>query len=153
MILENTYDSLNEGINDPGVFKAVFMAGGPGSGKSLAAKKLGFGSMGLRPVNSDQSFEMGLKKTIDWGFSLNFDIKLNLKSITLVRVSFELSPSPITLPKNTNLSSILKLLIICSLIELKIFFLSSKDRKILNSIDLENKVSITLLFLLFIRKK
>ena len=62
MILENTYESLNEGINDPGVFKAVFMAGGPGSGKSLAAKKLGFLTMGLRPVNSDTSFEMGLKK-------------------------------------------------------------------------------------------
>ena len=62
MILENTYDSLNEGINDPGVFKAVFMAGGPGSGKSLAAKKLGFLTMGLRPVNSDSSFEIGLKK-------------------------------------------------------------------------------------------
>ena len=62
MILENTYDSLLEGINDPGVFKAVFMAGGPGSGKSLAAKKLGFLTMGLRPVNSDSSFEQGLKK-------------------------------------------------------------------------------------------
>tara|TARA_B100001057_G_scaffold214081_2_gene214462 strand:+ start:19495 stop:21177 length:1683 start_codon:yes stop_codon:yes gene_type:complete len=62
MILENTYESLNEGINDPGVFKAVFMAGGPGSGKSLAAKKLGFLTMGLRPVNSDTAFEMGLKK-------------------------------------------------------------------------------------------
>jgi predicted kinase len=62
MILEETYESLNEGINDPGVFKAVFMAGGPGSGKSLAAKKLGFGTMGLRPVNSDTSFETGLKK-------------------------------------------------------------------------------------------
>jgi len=62
MTLEETYASLNEGINDPGIFKAVFMAGGPGSGKSLAAKKLGFQSMGLRPVNSDTSFEQGLKK-------------------------------------------------------------------------------------------
>ena len=62
MTLEETYASLNEGINDPGIFKAVFMAGGPGSGKSLIAKKLGFHSMGLRPVNSDSSFEMGLKK-------------------------------------------------------------------------------------------
>ena len=62
MTLEETYASLNEGINDPGIFKAVFMAGGPGSGKSLIAKKLGFQSMGLRPVNSDSSFEMGLKK-------------------------------------------------------------------------------------------
>ena len=88
MILENTYDSLNEGINDPGVFKAVFMAGGPGSGKSLAAKKLGFGSMGLRPVNSDQSFEMGLKKA---GLSLKMPeseeeqrdaIRVHAKAIT-----------------------------------------------------------------------
>ena len=62
MTLEETYASLNEGINDPGIFKAVFMAGGPGSGKSLIAKKLGFQSMGLRPVNSDSSFEVGLKK-------------------------------------------------------------------------------------------
>ncbi len=62
MTLEEIYASLNEGINDPGIFKAVFMAGGPGSGKSLAAKKLGFQSMGLRPVNSDTSFEQGLKK-------------------------------------------------------------------------------------------
>ena len=62
MTLEETYASLLEGINDPGIFKAVFMAGGPGSGKSLAAKKLGFSTMGLRPVNSDSSFEVGLKK-------------------------------------------------------------------------------------------
>ena len=62
MTLEETYASLLEGINDPGIFKAVFMAGGPGSGKSLAAKKLGFLTMGLRPVNSDTSFEQGLKK-------------------------------------------------------------------------------------------
>ena len=62
MTLEETYASLNEGINDPGIFKAVFMAGGPGSGKSLIAKKLGFTAMGLRPVNSDSSFEVGLKK-------------------------------------------------------------------------------------------
>ncbi len=88
MILENTYDSLLEGINDPGVFKAVFMAGGPGSGKSLAAKKLGFGSMGLRPVNSDQSFELGLKKA---GLSLKMPeseeeqrdaIRVHAKAIT-----------------------------------------------------------------------
>ena len=62
MTLEETYESLLEGINDPGVFKAVFMAGGPGSGKSLAAKKLGFASMGLRDVNSDMAFEKGLKQ-------------------------------------------------------------------------------------------
>ena len=88
MTLEETYDSLLEGINDPGVFKAVFMAGGPGSGKSLAAKKLGFGTLGLRPVNSDTSFERGLKKA---GLSLKMPedeeeqrdaIRVHAKAIT-----------------------------------------------------------------------
>ena len=33
-------DLLNEGVNDPGIFKAVFLAGGPGSGKSFVASQL-----------------------------------------------------------------------------------------------------------------
>ena len=28
-------DILLEGVNDPGIFKAVFLAGGPGSGKTF----------------------------------------------------------------------------------------------------------------------
>jgi len=28
---------INEGINDPAIFKVVFTAGGPGSGKSFTA--------------------------------------------------------------------------------------------------------------------
>ena len=31
---------LKEGVYDPGIFKAVFMAGGPGSGKSYTAKSV-----------------------------------------------------------------------------------------------------------------
>jgi len=91
MTLEETYESLLEGINDPGVFKAVFMAGGPGSGKSLAAKKLGFLPMGLRDVNSDMAFEKGLKQA---GLSLKMPedeeekrdaVRLHAKSITAKR--------------------------------------------------------------------
>ena len=33
-------DILNEGVYDPGIFKAVFTAGGPGSGKSFTASNL-----------------------------------------------------------------------------------------------------------------
>ena len=33
-------DLLNEGVRDPGIFKAVFLAGGPGSGKSYVAQQL-----------------------------------------------------------------------------------------------------------------
>ena len=39
---------MSEGVNDPHIFKAVFMAGGPGSGKSFVAQKL-LGGTGLRP--------------------------------------------------------------------------------------------------------
>ena len=53
---------LKEGINDPGIFKAVFMAGGPGSGKSFISGKTGLTSMGLRVINSDDVFEANLKK-------------------------------------------------------------------------------------------
>ena len=61
-MLEEKYELLSEGINDVGIFKAVFMAGGPGSGKSYVASKLGLKALGLRPVNSDDFFEQGLKK-------------------------------------------------------------------------------------------
>ena len=44
---------LDEGVNDPGIFKAIILAGGPGSGKSYVAQKLGLATMGLRVVNSD----------------------------------------------------------------------------------------------------
>jgi len=47
---------LDEGINDPHIFKAVFMAGSPGSGKSYIARSL-FGGSGLKVVNSDQVLE------------------------------------------------------------------------------------------------
>ena len=60
-----------EGVDDPGVLKCVFMAGGPGSGKSYIAKEI-FGvsnktlssvsAGGLKLVNSDSAFESQLKK-------------------------------------------------------------------------------------------
>ena len=36
---------LDEGVNDPGIFKAIILAGGPGSGKSYIADKLGLGEV------------------------------------------------------------------------------------------------------------
>ena len=53
---------LDEGVNDPAIFKAVFLAGGPGSGKSFIVGKTGLTSMGYRVSNSDDAFEAGLKK-------------------------------------------------------------------------------------------
>lgn len=54
--------NLDEGINDPGIFKAVFLAGGPGSGKSFIVGKTALTTMGLKLINSDDAFEHQLKK-------------------------------------------------------------------------------------------
>jgi predicted kinase len=55
------YD-LMEGVNDPSIFKAVFLAGGPGSGKSFVVGKTALKALGFRLINSDDAFEKGLKK-------------------------------------------------------------------------------------------
>ena len=52
---------IDEGPNDPHIFKAVFLAGGPGSGKSFVANKM-LGGTGLKVVNSDDVFEYLAKK-------------------------------------------------------------------------------------------
>ena len=52
---------LNEGVYDPGIFKAFFLAGGPGSGKTFVTQTA-FAGTGLKVVNSDNAFESGLKK-------------------------------------------------------------------------------------------
>ena len=52
---------INEGLYDPGIFKAFFLAGGPGSGKSFVTASA-FSGTGLKLVNSDLAFEKDLKK-------------------------------------------------------------------------------------------
>ena len=61
-----TFYELQEGLNDPNIFKAFFLAGGPGSGKSYVVRKT-TGGTGLKVVNSDDAFEKLLK---DAGLSL-----------------------------------------------------------------------------------
>jgi hypothetical protein len=65
----NLKQLLTEGVFDKGILKAVFMAGGPGSGKSYVAgelfgipKKINLSISGLKTVNSDTEFEFLLKK-------------------------------------------------------------------------------------------
>ena len=62
-----TFKDLQEGVNDPNIFKAFFLAGGPGSGKSYVVRKT-TGGLGMRIVNSDDAFEKKLK---DAGHSLD----------------------------------------------------------------------------------
>ena len=53
---------LYEGINDPSIFKAVFLAGGPGSGKSFIVGRTALTALGFRIINSDDAFENAMKK-------------------------------------------------------------------------------------------
>ena len=53
--------NIEEGINDPDIFKAVFLVGGPGSGKSYVASKVLAGN-GLKNVNSDEVYEFLMRK-------------------------------------------------------------------------------------------
>jgi len=57
-----TFDQLQEGVYDPNIFKAFFLAGGPGSGKSFVAQKLGLKALGLIVVNSDLFFVQMMKR-------------------------------------------------------------------------------------------
>ena len=76
-IINSKKQEVTEGVNDPGIFKAVFLAGGPGSGKTYVAKQL-FGiperyniSMsGLKMINSDKELKFLLNK---FGFGTDLD--------------------------------------------------------------------------------
>ena len=55
-----TFHDLQEGVYDPNILKAFFLAGGPGSGKAYVVKR-GTGGLGMKIVNSDIAFEKKLK--------------------------------------------------------------------------------------------
>jgi predicted kinase len=68
---------LAEGVNDPGIFKAVFLAGGPGSGKTYVVKqifgipdRLNISMSGMKMVNSDKELKHLLRK---YGFGTDLD--------------------------------------------------------------------------------
>ena len=52
---------LQEGVYDPGIFKAYFLAGGPGSGKTFVTANA-FAGLGLKLVNSDDVLTKYLNK-------------------------------------------------------------------------------------------
>lgn len=62
MITFKEYYELEEGVNDPSIFKAVFLAGGPGSGKSFIVGKSALTALGMKVVNVDDAFENAMKK-------------------------------------------------------------------------------------------
>jgi len=69
-------EDIDEGVNDPAIFKAIFLAGGPGSGKTFIVGKTGLTSLGFRVVNSDTAFEKALEKA---GLEMNPDNIFSVK--------------------------------------------------------------------------
>ena len=67
---------LSEGVNDPAIFKAIFLAGGPGSGKSFIVGQTALTALGMRVVNSDDAFENAMKKA---GMEMNPDNIFSVK--------------------------------------------------------------------------
>ena len=52
---------ITEGVYDPNIFKAFFLAGGPGSGKSWVSERT-LSGIGLKVINSDNAFALALNK-------------------------------------------------------------------------------------------
>ena len=67
-----TFKELQEGVYDPNIFKAFFLAGGPGSGKSYVVGRT-TAMFGMRIVNSDEVFEKMIKNA---GMTMKMDTKL-----------------------------------------------------------------------------
>ena len=70
-VIRKSSKELKEGVNDPGIFKAIFLAGGPGSGKSFVGSELlgipkggfsgvnmSFAPSGVKLINSDHLYSI-----------------------------------------------------------------------------------------------
>jgi predicted ABC-type ATPase len=87
---------LDEGVNDPAIFKAIFLAGGPGSGKSFIVGKTALQALGFRLINSDPAFEAALKKAglsmdpEDIGSEKGQEIRAKAKALTAKQMELAL---------------------------------------------------------------
>ena len=59
-LIMKTFHQIQEGVYDPNIFNAIFLAGGPGSGKSYVVRKT-TGGLGMKIVNSDEIYEKDLE--------------------------------------------------------------------------------------------
>ena len=69
------FKELQEGVYDPNIFKAFFLAGGPGSGKSYVVGRT-TAMFGMRIVNSDEVFEKMIKNA---GMTMKMNTPLGKK--------------------------------------------------------------------------
>ena len=73
-----------EGINDKGIFKAVFLAGHPGAGKTTVLNKVKSGSIEPRWVNTDKVFPLFKEWwSTDWPKISNKVTTINKNQLTV----------------------------------------------------------------------
>ena len=61
-MIKSFNEYLSEGVYDPSIFRAIFLAGGPGSGKSFMVGQTALTSLGFKLINADIMFGNALKK-------------------------------------------------------------------------------------------
>jgi len=57
-----SFEFISEGVHDPAIFKAIFIVGGPGSGKSTVADFLTLKVLGFVNINSDTALTYLMQK-------------------------------------------------------------------------------------------
>jgi shikimate kinase len=62
--MKSFLNHLVEGKNDKSIFHAIFMAGGPGSGKSYVVGQLGLESLNFKEINSDSALEKAMRASL-----------------------------------------------------------------------------------------
>jgi shikimate kinase len=60
--MDDVLKLIYEGMYDPCIFKAIFIVGGPGSGKTWIKKKLALGHMGFVSIDSDYPLEKYMRQ-------------------------------------------------------------------------------------------
>jgi shikimate kinase len=98
------YSDLQEGVNDPAIFKAVFLAGGPGSGKSFIVGKTALTALGFRLINSDDAFE---RKLAAAGLEMNPENIYSAKGQEIRNSAKELTAKQMTLAVDGRLGLVI----------------------------------------------
>lgn len=83
MLVNDFNPMLIEGPHDLHIFKAIYIAGAPGSGKNTIIQKLGLDTIGLKLVDVDETLErIGRMDTISRGnYSYGGDLTLRRQSM------------------------------------------------------------------------
>ena len=83
MQISEIITTLDEGLNDPNIFKAIFVAGPPGAGKDVVIKKLGLNNQGLKLQDIDHTLAFLNKRVAPTNpnYERGLDVTLRRQSV------------------------------------------------------------------------